>query len=319
MPSLLPCGLSIVIVTYNREAVLVDTIRSLQLLQNSSPFACTNAREILIIDQTSSHESTTAQALSEWDASDQIRWIRLPLPHLTQAMNRGLREAQGDLVLFVDDDIVPFPNLLEGHLKAHASYPEAWAVVGQILQPGQQPEFHSHRPLGSTLWRDLDFHFNGTDPAWIENVMAGNLSVKREHALTIGGFDECFPPPVAARFETEFAKRLIAAGGKIRFVPDAPLHHLAATSGGTRSQGSHLTSASPRYGIGDCYYAFRCGQGWERAWYLLRKPFREVRTRFHLRHPWWVPVKLLGELRALLRAWRLSRLPPQLLELRKCE
>jgi hypothetical protein len=50
-----------------------------------------------------------------------------------------------------------------------------------------------------------------------------------------------------------------------------------------------------------------------RAWYLLRRPLREVRTRFHLRHPWWIPVKLLGELRALVQALSLSRRPPLLL------
>jgi hypothetical protein len=38
-----------------------------------------------------------------------------------------------------------------------------------------------------------------------------------------------------------------------------------------------------------------------------------VRTRFHLRHPWLIPVKFLGELRALGLAWRISRRPPQLL------
>jgi hypothetical protein len=34
---------------------------------------------------------------------------------------------------------------------------------------------------------------------------------------------------------------------------------------------------------------------------------REVCTRFHLRHPWWIPVKLTGELRALVWASRLCR------------
>ena len=43
------------------------------------------------------------------------------------------------------------------------------------------------------------------------------------------------------------------------------------------------------------------------------RPFREVRTRFHLRHPWFVPVKLLGEMRALLLALRLWRQGPRLL------
>jgi len=55
--------------------------------------------------------------------------------------------------------------------------------------------------------------------------------------------------------------------------------------------------------VGVCYFALCCGRGS----YLLRKRFSEVRTRFHLRHPWWIPVKFIVKIRALcwtLRLWR---------------
>ena len=137
--------------------------------------------------------------------------------------------------------------------------------------------------------------------------------MKREKAFQAGGFDENFPPPVASRFESEFAKRLVRSGGKIWFEPNASLRHLAATTGGTRSKGTHLTSMSPHHGIGDCYFALRTGLGVEKWWYLFRKPFREVRTKFHLRHPWWIPIKFIGELRALLAALQLNKQQPALL------
>jgi GT2 family glycosyltransferase len=302
--------LSLVIVTYNREDVLVETIRALEPLRAE----LAEPSELLIIDQTPRHHSETDAALQGWQREERIRWIRLPAPHLTKAMNTGLLEARGDLVLFVDDDIIPLRQLLKEHLAAHRTHPEAWAVVGQVLQPGQQPIELPRQLKSSFLWRDLDFPFNSTIPAWIENAIGCNLSMKRREVLAIGGFDEAFPPPVASRFESEFAKRLVKAGGRIRFSPSASLHHLAAGSGGTRSKGSHLTSCSPRYGVGDIYFALRCGRGWERIWYVLRKPFREVRTRFHLRHPWWIPVKFIGEIRAIALACRLASSPPLLLD-----
>lgn len=300
---------SVVIATYRREQVLIDTIGSLLplLAQLEGP------TELLVIDQSERHEPATTWALQQWHDQGLIGWQRLPKPHLVAAMNRGLLAARGELVLFVDDDIVPLPALLQGHLDSHVRFPEAWAVMGQILQPGQIPADLPQRQHRSTFWRDLDFPFNSTRAAWIENAQGCNFSVKRERILALGGFNESFPPPVASRFESELAKRLVAAGGRIRFEPRAALHHLAAGSGGTRSAGGHLASASPRYGVGDGYFALRCARGWDRLWYLLRKPFREVRTRFHLRHPWLIPVKFLGELRALLLAWRISRRPPQLL------
>jgi SAM-dependent methyltransferase len=139
------------------------------------------------------------------------------------------------------------------------------------------------------------------------------LSVDRALALSVGGFDENFIPPVSFRFETEFAKRLIAAGGKIRFSPEASIRHLRISTGGTRSRGSHMASFSPLHGAGDYYYALRCGKGLDRILYMLRRPFREVRTKFHLLHPWWIPVKFIGELRAMALAFRLDKTGPRLL------
>ncbi len=301
--------LSIVIPSYGREQVLLDTIAALEPQRR----ALGSGSELLLVDQTPEHEPAVQRALDAWQQAGRLRWLRLSQPHLTRAMNTGLQRSRGEIVLFLDDDIEPAADLLAAHLQAHHRFASAWAVVGQILQPAQQPEPLLGRPHRCSLWRDLDFPFNSTIGAWIENAMAGNLSLRRARALALGGFDERFPPPVAYRFETEFAKRLIAAGGAIRFAPEASLRHLRAPAGGTRSGGSHLTSASAVHGVGDCYYALRCGRGLQRSWYLLRRPLREVRTRFHLRHPWWIPVKLLGELRALVAALQLSRCAPLLL------
>lgn len=300
--------LSVVIVTYNREQVLVDTIDS--LLPQAR--ACAGFDELIIVDQTARHEAATHDALTRWHANGAIRWLRLPAPDLTGAMNRGLLEARSDLVLYLDDDIIPAPGLLAGHLAAHAER-APWVVAGQVLQPGQVAETVPYAPRGGTLRRYMDFPFRGTEGAFIENVMAGNMSVRRDRALALGGFDENYRPPVASRFESEFAKRLVAAGGTIWFAPGASIRHLQVSSGGTRSRGTHLASADPCFGVGDYYFALRHGRGRERMFYVLRKPFREVRTRFHLRHPWWIPVKLVGEARAFAQALALVRRAPSLL------
>ena len=74
-----------------------------------------------------------------------------------------------------------------------------------------------------------------------------------------------------------------------------------------------MASASPLHGVGDTYYALRRGRGWDRLWHILKRPFREVCTKYHLRRPWWIPVKFIGELRALVLAIRLHRAGPKLL------
>jgi len=286
---------SAAIPTYGREEVLLDTIHALLALP-------VRPDEILIVDQTEKHSAVVETTLKALDARGAIRWIRRSPPSIPASMNHALRAAAGELVLFLDDDIHPAPRLIEAHRRAHRSE-EIWAVSGQVLQPGQT-EIDAP-PERRSRWGDMDFPYNQNRGAWVDNVMAGNLSVRRAAALAIGGFDENFVG-VAYRFETDFARRIVAAGGRIWFEPSASIRHLQAPSGGTRTHGNHLTSASPAHSVGDYYFALMTLER-GRARYMASRMVRAVRTRFHLTHPWWIPVKLVGELRGLALALRLRR------------
>ncbi|KAA5543823.1 glycosyltransferase [Roseiconus nitratireducens] len=288
---------SIVIPTLGRERVLVETLQSLLRLASA-------ADELLVIDQSAAHDAETDERLSAWHASGSIRWIRLTPPSITRAMNHGLRQARSPLVLFLDDDIRPHPNLVASHRRAHCQSRQLWATVGQVIQPWQRAECLDPPRKRTGLRLDEDFPFHSTREMPVHNVMAGNLCVNRDRALALGGFDEQFQG-AAFRFETEFARRLEKAGGEIRFLGDAGIDHLRVAKGGTRTAGSHLTSASPLHGVGDHYYAMlHAATRSEARSYCFRRIVREVRTRFHLTHPWWIPVKLVGE----IRAYRLAKL-----------
>jgi GT2 family glycosyltransferase len=298
-------AISNVIPTFDRGDVLLDTVRALFTLRD-------RADEVLIVDQTPQPPASVADQLRSWENVGAVRWLRLDRPSIPHAMNFGLQAAASDVVLFLDDDIVPGPRLIAAHRATHAANRALWGVVGQVLQPGEEPQARNGYRPSIGLKADLDFPFWSTETASVSNVMAGNLSVRRERALDIGGFDENFIG-AAYRFETEFCRRLRAAGGEVRFEPAASLRHLRAPRGGTRTAGSHLASASPRHGMGDYYFALRSGISLESAAYMLQRPFREVCTRFHLRRPWYIPVKLVGEARALCAAMTAYRRGPQLL------
>lgn len=288
-------ALSLAIPTFGRESVLIET---LDLLLGLSPAA----NEVIVVDQTPEHEPATAVRLDDLQRQGCIRLL-CQAPSIPKAMNRALREATGDVVLFVDDDIIPAADLIARHLEAHQRS-NVVAVVGQVLQPEEESADVTHAQSQNGLKADLQFCFRSTQPATVRNVMAGNLSVNRKAALAAGGFDENFVG-VAYRFETEFARRLSRTQGPIRYEPTASIRHLAAARGGTRSFGKHLTSARPEHSVGDYYFAMLEGTPIEAAFYSLNRFFRSVRTKFHLTHPWWIPVKLLGEFRGFLWAIRL--------------
>ena len=236
-------SVTVAIPTYGRDHVLVDTIR--HVLALVPPPA-----EVIVLDQSKEHIAEVTRTLEGWNRSAAIRWLRLSEPLIPRALNRGLIEARHDIVLFLDDDIVPESGLVKAHVNAHEQT-KASLVAGRVVQPWQR---------GINFSRDIEFHFASCRPVWIEEFMAGNFSISRQFALKIGGFDEHFVR-VAYNFEAEFAYRWRNAGYGIYFEPAAKIHHLRATVGGTRTFGEHLRSVRPNHSVGAYYYFLRTWSG----------------------------------------------------------
>ena len=293
--------LSVAIPTYGREQVLIDSIESLLALDPPP-------EELLVIDQTPDHEPSTEAHLQDWDQQGRLRWIRLKQPSITAAMNRALLEAQGQRVLFLDDDIIPSPGLLHAHLEAHRHWPGA-LIAGRVLQP-----WHQGQPDAETA---APFRFNSLQPRPCSEFMGGNFSLPRQMALDLGGFDENFVR-VAYRYEAELAYRWRQAGLSIRYISEALIDHLQAQRGGTRSYGQHLTTTRPDHCVGSFYFRLRTQPLLPALLGCLRDLLRSVITRHHLRRPWWIPLGLLAQLRGLAWALRLHYSGPALVRVTLC-
>lgn len=282
--------ISIIIPTYQREQVLIDTLNYLLAL----PIA---AAEIIVVDQTPKHEEEVAERLREWHEEEKINWLRLEKPSIPKAMNEGVLAASYDFLLFLDDDIIPEHNLINAHWQAHQEFKEVhptMIVAGRVIQPWEEgKEIEQSHSSG--------FSFAANTRAWSTIFMGGNFSINRQRFLSLNGFDENFVG-AAYQFEAEFAFRLQQANGKILFEPEACIHHLKVLAGGTRAYGNHLTSWKPEHSVGEYYYLLRTkglplGLG-----KILARPIRAIYTRHHLYKPWWIPATLIAEFRGFLWA-----------------
>jgi len=270
--------ISIVIPTYDRGHILLDTIQCLNDLM-------TPEHELLIVDQTQNYPPELEKKLGRLNSLQKISWIRLPQPSIPMAMNRGILEAKGEIVLFLDDDIIPHEDLLQAHQQAHQ---QADLVAGQVLQPGEK---------SLVLQPDEPFRFYSNIPRQIREFMGGNFSIKRTLAITLRGFDENFLG-AAYRYEAEFAHRYCQKYGLITYEPKALIHHLRVERGGTRSYGHHLRTAQPAHAVGAYYYLLKSKpNGW--LWQILWRPLRSIRTKHHITHPWWILPTLIAEARGL--------------------
>lgn len=279
--------ITIAIPTYGREQVLLDTIDQLLALQ-------TKPSEILVMDQTPAHDPETEERLQSLDAEGRLRWVRIAEPSIPEAMNRALLEAEGDIVLFLDDDVDLTSEIVAAHAEAHREH-HVPLVAGQVVQSWQTALSEDDESYAEGSEDDPDrFLFHSSRICFVDRFMGGNFSIQKDIALSLGGFDENFVR-VAYNFEAEFADRLRASGQRILFYPQASIRHLKAESGGTRTFGEHLTTFLPSHAVGRYYYLLVARNIPHRRRKIVTGPFRSVMTRFHLYHPWWILPSFIAE------------------------
>ena len=141
---------------------------------------------------------------------------------LNAARNTGLREARGELIAFVDDDVYAPPGWLEALVEGARRHPDAEAFGGPIRPRFEGPAPRScgrEDPPITTL--DL-----GAEDREAEMVWGANFAVRRSAVDRIGQFDESFDRGHGD--EEDWLMRLRAASGRIVYLANAGLDHRRA-------------------------------------------------------------------------------------------
>jgi len=289
-------AISVVIPSYLRESVLVDTVRHVVRQLGAGD-------EILVIDQSPTHEPGTESALADFELSERVRWYRKSRPSICEAMNVGALLARNEVVLFLDDDVVPAPGLLEVHREVLGRNDDLHAVNGQVLQPWHGAARDEVDDF------ELGFDFAYAKEAEVVALATGNLAVRRGVFLAAGGMDENFAGG-AYRCDADLGFRLWTfTGRRARFEPRASVRHLQA-GGGTRAHGAKDSWASIDSAIGDHYFGMRWFSGSGALRHSSRRLLRAPFNRRTLRRPWLIPWILVRELVAFQRAFAKVRRGP---------
>jgi GT2 family glycosyltransferase len=235
--------ISVIIPTYGREAPLIKTIQD--VLQQDYP-----AFEVLVVDQTPQHQPQVQAALEQWARTGKIRWFRLSWASLPGARNYGVRRAQGDIMLFLDDDV----ELPAGFLAAHAhnyARPEIGAVAGRVFDRMKLSNHAQDLVIEDLPPQAMDpgiawYYINlvhTIKPQPVLSARGCNMSFRREIFDQYDlWFDERFQGS-AVREETDFCLRLRQTGWIIWYDPTADLVHLGEETGGCHD----ISTRSLRY------------------------------------------------------------------------
>jgi glycosyltransferase involved in cell wall biosynthesis len=140
--------------------------------------------ELILVDNGST-DGTGAAVKEGWEGSSvRFKYLFEPRGGKSVALNSGLREARGDVILFTDDDVVP-PREWIGPMTAPVFEGEADAVAGGIRLG---PEFDlPWLTQGQRLWLA---HTEGVKPGTPIPLIGANMAIGRSVFEELGGFDE---------------------------------------------------------------------------------------------------------------------------------
>ena len=169
------------------------------------------------------------------------------------ARNNGFQKAICvNIILFVDDDVVPTPTLIEQHLKVHNAAQDDVVVLGPMLTPDDFDMYPWVQYEQLMLMKQYDDMMSGAWEPTARQFYTGNTSLKRSYLVESGGFDSSF----RRAEDVELAYRLAAMGLRFLFCADAVGYHYAE-----RSFASWM-STPYQYGRNDVIFAREKGQTW---------------------------------------------------------
>jgi GT2 family glycosyltransferase len=192
---------------------------------------------------------------------------------LQWARNCGLAQAQGCIVAYTDDDVVPDSEWLLALTRTFLAFPEVVCVTGLVapreLETPAQVWFEQYGGLGLGYTRRL-FNLGGHRP---HNpffpytgmcAVGANLAVRTAVCRDVGGFDPALDvgTPALGGGDLELCFRLVTRGYTLAYEPSALVWHMH------RRDYTALRRQIFAYGAGFTAYLTRC---------LAANPYRIIR------------------------------------------
>lgn len=134
--------ISVILCTYNRDKYIYNVLKS--VAENDYPH---DQYEIVLVNNNSTDGTENECRRFQADYPDiRFRYFLETNQGLSYARNCGIRNAQGDLLAYVDDDATVNPEYLRTYSDFFTHHPEAVAAGGPILPvyETEEPEWMTH-------------------------------------------------------------------------------------------------------------------------------------------------------------------------------
>lgn len=217
--------ISVILATHNGERTLertLDALRSLHIPGEGAEFIAVN----------NASTDRTKQILQEFCKGLPLRVLDEPRPGKSFALNLGIRHANGDILLFTDDDVIPSSHWLLAFSEAAAAKPQISLFAGQVRHSWEKDP-----PRWLARLAEEGRSFAGT-PASLEPgpvsaayVKGCNFMVRSHVCEDIrfsedGGINFTGQATSQGGEDTDFVKRCLEVGYTTWYVPTAVNRHI---------------------------------------------------------------------------------------------
>ena len=215
--------ISVVICTYNRGAMLWDTLESWSTVDRDQINV-----QLVVIDNACTDDTASEVKRFQAQFDGWVDYVYEGNPGLSNARNRGFEEAKGAIVAFVDDDIYFHADWLQAVMAAFNANPEFDAMGGKSI-----PVFEVDKP--EWLTQDMNVYYGSTmsgdetrEMRYPEHPFGVNMAFRRHVFETVGGFRADLGrvgTSLLSNEEKEYFYRVAQADFRVLYVSDAVLDH----------------------------------------------------------------------------------------------
>jgi glycosyltransferase involved in cell wall biosynthesis len=221
--------LSVIICTYNRDKYIYNALKS--IAENKYPY---EGYEIIMVNNNST-DNTEAECRrfgADFPQPTYSYYVELQ-QGLSYARNKGIKEAKGDVLIFIDDDAVVMPDYLEQVQLFFNQTPNAAACGGRIYPcfESRRPRWMSHFLVSLTSAIDLGSKVKIFSQR--QFPIGANMAIKKAMLDKYGVFNTDLGRKggnLDGGEEKDLFYRMISGGEKIYYVPNAIAFHFVPDS-----------------------------------------------------------------------------------------
>lgn len=205
--------LSVVVPTHNRADALELTLQKLAEQNFDGKW------EVIVVNNNCTDETDEVVSKRQKQFPVSLQLANQTIPGASATRNAGAHIARGKYLIFIDNDILGEPDLLQKHYNALKQNPGSW-IVGQVVNLPEQEKsvFGQYRKHLFPLIPETNA------PYEIDGLTGQNVSMPRTDFEKLGGFDESFY--VASGEDQEFSMRARKQlGVKVLLVPNILVIH----------------------------------------------------------------------------------------------